>query len=159
MGKPVRWALLPLVLCLVGCDHATKTAAKTALGAGRVVPIISGWLDLRYTENFDTAFSLTRSWTGPSKEVTLLLVALATTVTLLFVAWTRRQRASTAEQLAFAFVAAGAFGNLLDRFRRGYVVDFIHLHHWPVFNVADVLVVVGVAVLALTARTRAPTYR
>jgi signal peptidase II len=158
MGKAARWALLPLVMCLVGCDHATKTVAKSTLGTGKVITLIGGWLDLRYTENFDTAFSLTRGWTGPSKAIALLLVALATAVALLFVAWSRRQRASTAEQVAFALLAAGAIGNTLDRARRGYVIDFIHLHHWPVFNVADILVVAGIALLGLTARARAPTW-
>jgi signal peptidase II len=51
---------------------------------------------------------------------------------------------------------AGAIGNVLDRAARGHVIDFIHVRFWPVFNVADVLVVVGVGVLLLAAaRSRA----
>ena len=49
----------------------------------------------------------------------------------------------------FACIVAGALGNALDRATRGHVVDFIHVHFWPVFNVADILVVAGIAILAL----------
>lgn len=50
---------------------------------------------------------------------------------------------------ALCLVIAGALGNMLDRFRLGYVVDFFELPHWPVFNVADVLLCCGVGLLAL----------
>jgi signal peptidase II len=60
----------------------------------------------------------------------------------------RRRRAaeppSRAEQVGVALVVGGALGNLVDRVVRGYVVDFIHVHGWPVFNVADIAVAVGV---------------
>lgn len=149
-----RWLLLLTTLLLVGCDHATKVAAKDALGLGRVVTLIAGWLDLRYTENFDTAFSLTRAWHGPAKAVVLLGAAAATMVVLVAVAWSRRHRSTPHEHLAYALIFAGAIGNALDRVRCGYVIDFIHVHHWPVFNVADVLVVVGIALLALSSAPR-----
>jgi signal peptidase II len=48
-------------------------------------------------------------------------------------------------------LTAGAIANVVDRLRRGYVIDFIYLHHWPVFNVADVLIVLGGAWLAFEA--------
>ncbi len=66
------------------------------------------------------------------------------------VAWLRRRaRAGAAEHAAFAMIFAGAVGNVADRARRGFVVDFIHVEHWPVFNVADVAVVAGVLLLAI----------
>jgi signal peptidase II len=48
--------------------------------------------------------------------------------------------------VALVLVTAGAVGNYLDRIVRGYVVDFVHLKHWPVFNVADVYITAGYAV-------------
>ncbi len=53
-------------------------------------------------------------------------------------------------------VLAGAIGNLADRLARGYVVDFIHVHHWPVWNVADAWVVLGVGALMIAAIRAAP---
>jgi signal peptidase II len=52
--------------------------------------------------------------------------------------------------------AGGAPGNLVDRVARGYVVDFVHVEHWPVFNMADVFLVVGAALLVV-ASMRAST--
>jgi signal peptidase II len=132
----------------VGCDHATKAVAQRALGHHPPVPIIPGALDLHYAENRDTAFSLSRVMHFPGKEA--LLVALAMTgLGAVAVAWWRRRRASTMEQVAYALIVAGAFGNAADRLVRGYVIDFIEIHRWPIFNVADVAIVVGVALLAI----------
>jgi signal peptidase II len=59
-------------------------------------------------------------------------------------------------RVAFGGIAGGAIGNIIDRFHYGYVVDFIDLHWWPVFNVADSCITVGVGLLILSslARTR-----
>ncbi len=52
-------------------------------------------------------------------------------------------------RLALGLQLGGALGNVIDRVHRGYVVDFMHLEHWPVFNVADSCIVLGVVLLAL----------
>jgi lipoprotein signal peptidase len=62
MGKRLaRGALVFLLAFLVGCDHVTKIAATDELSAGRVITLVKGVLDLRFTKNFDTAFSPSRS--------------------------------------------------------------------------------------------------
>jgi signal peptidase II len=61
--------------------------------------------------------------------------------------WQSRRTSGGSARLGFTLALAGALGNVLDRLARGYVIDFIHLTHWPVFNVADVLVVVGIVVM------------
>jgi signal peptidase II len=154
--KPKHRALLLLttVLGLVGCDHATKLAAKSWLSAP--VPVIRGLLELRYAENRDIAFSLTRSFGGPEKRVALIGTGLLLIGGLLGWAWRRRRIASLGEQLAVAAVLAGALGNLVDRVLRGYVVDFVWLRWYSVFNVADVLIVVGAIALMLAARRDVP---
>jgi len=151
MAKRVAgWFLLLLTLSLVGCDHATKAAAEATLGSAGPVAIVKGLLELSYVQNHDTAFSLTRyvSLSLPSKPFVLAGLAMLATLLVAGAAWRRRARASRLEQVATALVVAGAVGNLLDRLTRGYVIDFIHLQHWPVFNVADVLICVGAALLA-----------
>jgi signal peptidase II len=65
-----------------------------------------------------------------------------------------RKRLGVLQHAGFALVVGGALGNLVDRAARGYVVDFIHVRWWPVFNVADVGVVAGVLML-LVFRARA----
>jgi signal peptidase II len=150
--------LVLLVLALVGCDHATKAVAEAELTQSGPMALVPGVLELRYVENDDTAFSLTRNL---SSRIKAPLLAAASTLGLLGVfAMIRRKypRAGSGERVALAFLAAGAIANVVDRVRRGYVVDFIYLHHWPVFNVADVLIVLGMGWLlveAYAARVRA----
>jgi len=133
----------------VGCDHATKLAAVSALRDHAAVSVVPGVMDLSYTENRDVAFdALDRLSIHPSSWL-LAAFGLAATLAVV-VAWIRRRRAGWLEQAGFACVVAGAIGNVADRVARGHVVDFIHVRFWPVFNVADVLVAVGVGLLALT---------
>jgi signal peptidase II len=142
------WLLMLFTLALVGCDHATKAVAQTALERRAPLSIISGLLDLRYTENRDTAFSLLHSLHFPGKGA-LLVAMSAIGICGVILAWWRRRRASATEQVAYALIVAGALGNALDRALRGYVIDFIEIHRWPVFNVADVAISAGAVLLAI----------
>ena len=152
--RALGWSLMLLTLVLVGCDHATKFAAETTLSGGRPMALVPGLLDLRYAQNHDTAFSLTRALGSPNKAAALLVLALAATIGVVVVWWQRRLVAPRIEQVGYAFILAGALGNVIDRVVRGYVVDFIHLAHWPIFNVADVSIVLGAALLAWSAIPR-----
>jgi signal peptidase II len=142
-------ALLACVMALVGCDHATKLAAESALRDGASVAVVPRVLDLAYRENRDVAFNVFErlSWHPPAW--TLLLFAALATIGIVGAWVRRRERASAMEHAGFALVVSGAAGNGIDRAVRGHVVDFIHLRSWPVFNVADVLVVVGIGLLAV----------
>jgi signal peptidase II len=143
-----------LVLALVGCDHATKMVAVSRLSHGNPMALVPGVLELRYVENQDSAFSLTQRL---ASNVKVPLLAASSALALLGVAVLVRRRIRTAgslERVGLALLVAGAAANVLERLRRGYVVDFIYVHHWPVFNVADVLVVVGMALLAIEAYAR-----
>jgi signal peptidase II len=82
--------------------------------------------------------------------VAMSLIGLGAVV----VAWWRRRRASNVEQAAYALLVAGAFGNAFDRIRSGYVIDFIEIHRWPIFNVADVAIVAGAVLLGILAFKR-----
>jgi signal peptidase II len=143
------WLLMLLTLGLVGCDEGTKIVAQKALEHRGPLRLLRGVLDLRYTENHDTAFSLFRHIEFPGKPFAIAAVASLTLVAI-SIMWWRRRHAPRVEQLGYGLVVAGAVGNVLDRLGRGFVVDFIHVHHWPVFNVADILVAIGVALLLLS---------
>ncbi len=145
------WLLILCTMALVGCDHATKLVASAAL-RDRTVDLVPGVLDLQYTENHDVAFSLLRPAAIPGRPMVLLVLAAIGTVFVAFLWWRRRDLATTAEHVGWSLTMAGALGNMVDRVLRGYVVDFIHVRHWPVFNVADALVVAGVVLLAFGRR-------
>ncbi len=158
MGQTARiLSLLALSSGLLGCDHATKLLAERDLGTGRVVTVVPNLLELRYARNHDIAFDALSRWDFPGKSALLIAFGLFVLAATVFM-WIRHRRRSasrvTVDDFGFALVVAGAIGNVADRLLRGYVVDFIHLTHWPVFNVADACLVVGLLALGLS-RSRA----
>jgi signal peptidase II len=135
-------SVLVLLLGLVGCDHGTKSIAKAALEGLPPQALIARVVDLRYVENTDVAFNLLRRI--PEETRIPLLLAVSTLAILALGVAVLRQPGPRSMQVGLVFILAGALGNFLDRLFRGYVVDFVHVAHWPVFNVADVLVTAGV---------------
>ena len=148
---PLRLAIVLLTLSLFGCDHATKSVAQASLANGHTVSLVSGILELRYAANDDTAFSLLRTL-GVARTPGILLAASAVALFAVVAMWiAARKRASRTQHVGFALILAGALGNVVDRAMRGFVVDFIHVTRWPVFNVADIAVVAGMILLGLCA--------
>jgi signal peptidase II len=146
--------LLVLVVGLVGCDHTTKQLARTELRGQDPIGLISGVIDLTYTENRDLGFSALRRLPDGIRRPIVLGSGVIGMVMLVAV-WAFRRRAPWTEQLGYALFLAGALGNGLDRLVLGYVVDFIHLHYWPIFNVADICITAGALVLLLRWRRAA----
>lgn len=143
-------AHLSVFVCLsflVGCDHATKAFAKAELDGGGVRELVRGGLDFRYVENTDIAFNLLRWVPEDIRAPALLILGAIAVLTLGFLLLYGRTEPRT-YRLALTLVTAGAIGNYIDRLARGYVVDFVHVHHWPVFNVADVYITAGYVLLA-----------
>jgi signal peptidase II len=145
-----RVALLGLLAVLVGCDHVTKLVAKSELEGAPPRDLVHGVLDLHYTENTDVAFNLLRA-VPESIRRPALIVSGGLAVVALIVLLMRRRPQRLVVQAALVLVTAGAIGNYVDRLARGYVVDFVHLQHWPVFNVADIYVTGGAVLLAALA--------
>lgn len=87
-----------------------------------------------------------------------LLISLKMAIVLALATWALRS-GRVLERIGFATVAGGAMGNMIDRWRQGAVTDFLDFHlgewHWPTFNMADVFIVLGAAVL-LVAALRTP---
>lgn len=145
-------------LATVGCDQSTKLFAIEHLKSAPY-PIFPG-VQLTYTENRDMAFGLLSLLLGDQARLWVLSLVKAVAVSFgvgFFIA--RRRVSSHIERLGVALVLAGAAGNLIDRIRLGYVVDFLRVPHWPVFNVADMAIVAGMGLLIWTftaARSPAP---
>ena len=145
-----RLALVIALTLLVGCDHATKRVAKGELEGQGPRYLIQGVLDLQYTENTDVAFNLLRAVPERVRAPLLVVTGAAAVIGLLGALLLRRGGPGFG-RAALLLITAGAVGNYLDRILRGYVVDFVHVPHWPVFNVADGYVAVGAILLAWSA--------
>jgi signal peptidase II len=128
---------------VVVVDQLTKWWAVDRLARG---PIHVGWtLDLELTRNTGSAFSLLQ---GDAVVLVAVAVILVGGLLLLVRRWP-----STGRAAVLGLIIGGALGNLSDRLFRddhGAVVDFVALHWWPTFNVADASIVVGCVLLALS---------
>jgi len=142
-----RLAVFGSLIFLVGCDHATKGVASAELGGGGILELIRGAVELRYVENTDVAFNLLRWMPETIRRPGLLVFGGLAVLALALLLLQARTQPRT-RYWALVLVTAGAIGNYLDRVVRGYVVDFVHVYHWPVFNVADAYVTVGLFLLA-----------
>ncbi len=139
------WLAAAVALAL---DQYTKHVVATnfAPGESRIaIPHVLWWT---YVQNHRGAFGLFGSnpW---------LLVAMAIAVLGLF--WFSFRDAAAQSPLvrvAFGGIVGGAIGNIVDRFHYGFVVDFVDLHWWPVFNVADSCITVCVSLLVLSSLLR-----
>lgn len=134
---------------LVGCDQTTKQVASDRLAGGEPVVLVDSVLELRYAENRDVAFSILRD---VSPDARPWIVGFLNGLAMLAVVWLWRRPQSTSDwyPVALVLVGAGAVGNGLDRVLRGFVVDFVHIQSWPIFNAADVFIVIGATMLVWT---------
>ncbi len=129
------------VVALLALDRASKVWAASSLATVGTIPLLP-FFDLTYVENTGAAFGLGR---GANKALTAVSVGLVIVLQVLRRRWPKNDPWL---QWGALLVTTGAVGNLYDRLLFGYVVDFLHLHHWPVFNVADSCISIGAGMLA-----------
>ena len=149
--KPNALPWLGLSALLIGLDQWSKWLAIRHLEYLRPVPVIDGFWNWTLVHNYGAAFSFLSDAGGWQRW---FFTALAVLIGGGLVVWlARTPRSDWRTALPFALVIAGAFGNLVDRLRFGYVVDFVDWYagsyHWPAFNVADACIVVGAVLLVL----------
>ncbi len=164
MERHLTWRQSSLIIfLLLLLDQITKYIARTSLDMGIPVKIIGSFFQLTYVENPGMAFGIT-------VDNTILFLALSlVAASLVFYYMYKLRNEAFALQLAITMIAAGAIGNLSDRFIRGSVVDFLdfefwdihipafkllglqfagfHMTRWPVFNVADMAVSGGMILI------------
>jgi signal peptidase II len=140
-------ALLIVIIGLV-LDRISKAWAIAVLKGGTGITVIEGFFDLAYLENRGAAFGI---FQGKA-----YILAGATTLVILgiIINYIRTKKRTVLFTLSNSMIVAGAVGNLVDRVRQGYVVDFIEWHwktsyYFPSFNVADMFITVGTALLII----------
>ena len=137
---------------IVVLDQVTKEILKRSLELHEYRPVVDGFLSLSHVRNRGAAFGLLADAGLPYQGPVLAVVSLLALGAIAAYAW-RLPAEARIPRLALAFILGGAIGNLVDRVRFGYVVDFIHVywnqHSWPDFNVADSAISTGVVLLLL----------
>jgi signal peptidase II len=147
--RPSRrpWVFASALLLAYATDVVTKVLAVRELSDGRTVRVVGDVLTLHLIRNPGAAFSVGAAAT----EVLSVLAMVAFAVAI----WYGVRARHRGWAVAVGLVAAGILGNLTDRLLRspgplrGHVVDFLRLPHWPIFNVADICIDVGAALIVL----------
>lgn len=141
--------VLILSIAVAVLDQVTKDRVMLIFYPGESVPVLPGFLDLVYVRNTGAAWGM---FGGSNGWLALFSVLMLITIVLF-----RRSflNDSTIHKVAFGLMAGGIVGNLIDRIKLNFVVDFLDFHwkthHFPAFNVADSAICIGVGLYMITA--------
>ena len=146
--------VLWLSFLLVVLDQATKFLVHTRFALGEGVPVIPGLFDIRYIQNTGAAFGIMEGLNPWLVALSLVMLTLLLVFRSYFLDDRRMHR------VVLALMVAGIIGNLIDRIKFGYVIDFLyfywHTHDFPAFNLADSSICVGVGLYMLSQFIRKP---
>ncbi len=131
---------VPLVALLL-LDQIVKYAVRANMMQGQSIPIISGIFHLTYIENPGAAFGIL------SNHRILFLVMTAAITGIMFYLYLQLRNKKSLTAFSLALVISGAIGNFIDRFFQGTVTDMFDFQIWPIFNIADICICVGLALL------------
>ena len=122
-------------------DQLSKFFISRNVGINESVPVIKNILHITFVRNTGAAF-------GILKSGTLLFTVISVLAAIAIIAYlVRNANASFLKNIALSVILGGVLGNLVDRLRFGYVIDFLDFRIWPVFNVADSAITIGVFLL------------
>jgi signal peptidase II len=147
---PAKAWLLAIPPTIVLLDQIIKAAIVSWIGPEanqHRIDIFGNWLAFDYVENRGAAFGIFPQQTGWLTAISIIITIFG------FVVMWRELRAHPLTATAIGMVVGGAIGNIVDRIRVGYVVDFVAVGIWPRFNLADAMITVGI-VLLLFSSTR-----
>jgi signal peptidase II len=151
--RDARWLMLAIAIVVVVLDRITKLRVEAKVHLGTHVAVIPHVFWISHVLNTGAAFSMFDSTKSPLLMRDLLIgFSIVAVIVVLAVLW-RVGRSVSVTSVALALILGGALGNLYDRIKFHYVVDFLEVHihgyHWPDFNVADSAIVIGACLLLL----------
>jgi signal peptidase II len=159
--KDKRVLVLAISALVVLIDRITKHIVTLQLPNGQAHTVIPGIFRISDVHNTGAAFSMFAENASPVTVRNILIAFSVVAVIILFGMLWRVGRYLTVTSIALALILGGAFGNLYDRVRYHYVIDFLEVHivhyHWPDFNVADSCIVIGACLLLIEIFRPQPT--
>ena len=149
------------IFLVIVIDQWTKLSVLSHFEYGESLPVIQNFFSITYVRNTGAAFGFLASANPGFRVPFFLIVPLIAMVVLGFL-YRDLPKDARYRSMALGLVSGGAFGNLIDRVRLGYVVDFLDCHwktdyYFPAFNVADSAICVGVAILLLSTLSKRET--
>jgi signal peptidase II len=156
-----RGIVFAIAAAVVLIDRITKHIVSRQLPFGEVHTVIPGIFRISDVHNTGAAFSMFAESASPATVRKILIAFSVIAVIIIFAMLWRVGRTLTISSTALALILGGAFGNLYDRLRYTFVVDFLEVHigryHWPDFNVADSCIVIGACLLLIEIFRPQPT--
>ncbi|WP_312653570.1 signal peptidase II [Aminipila sp.] len=133
-----------IIIVAVMLDQVVKYIIRSNMDLYQSIPIIGGIFHITYIQNTGAAFSMFSGHTG-----ILALITVIITIGILVYLFRLRKDGHWALMLSLSLIVAGGLGNIVDRLSLKYVVDFLDLRVWPIFNLADVYVCCGCGLLVV----------
>ncbi len=136
-----RINLFIIAILVIAADFYTKYLVYTRMALHETIELPVKFIQLTYVQNFGGAFGIFQH------QKLFFIIAAFVAVTCVLYFFEDIKELGKLSFVSASLIFGGAIGNLIDRIRFGYVVDFLDLRWWPVFNVADIALTVGVALL------------
>lgn len=140
----MNYGIIIISIFILLIDQVTKALASIYLTLNKSLDIITNFFSLTLTNNYGAAF-------GIFKYSNTLLIIATLIILIILYKYMHSFKKNMRNKIAFGFILGGVFGNLIDRIIKGYVIDFfdfkIFNYDYPVFNVADIAIVIGVILL------------
>ncbi len=134
--------IFPIVIVILFLDQASKFLFTKLLNLNQSFPVVPGILHFTLVHNRGAAFGILRG-----QSFLFVLTSFVAVILIYFNLKNNRRKNPFLFNLSLALVLAGALGNLIDRIRFGYVIDFLDFRIWPVFNIADSAITIGAIIL------------
>jgi signal peptidase II len=151
-SQSAKYLLFGIVnLIIVAADQWTKLVVERHMFLNEFITIVPNFFDIRYIRNTGAAFGIMAKLPDSARMPFLIGVSLIA-MGLIFYLFVKAEKERLTYLLSLSLVFAGAIGNMIDRVMFGEVRDFLHLHiyrlSWPIFNIADSAITVGIVLLA-----------
>lgn len=136
-----------LSLLVVIIDRLTKILVTANVNLNSSIVLINDFLSITYVKNIGAAFSILEG------NTILLIVVSIIALILIYLFLIKNHKLSSLEIFSYSLLIGGIIGNLIDRILYHHVIDFIHFeifnYHFPIFNIADVAIVIGIMIMIL----------
>lgn len=149
---PIKRRKAKIALCVFSAiailiaDQSSKLLISSRLLAGQSIPIIYNILHITFVRNTGAAFGLFKNSTV--LFISISVIAIWVILSILYRSMRKGEFFyNFMQNFSLVLIMSGAIGNLIDRIRLGYVIDFIDVRIWPVFNVADSSITIGTSIL------------
>jgi len=138
---------LIIVFLVVGSDQITKHLISQIISPRESIIIVKNFFYLTLVHNTGVAFGMFKNQT-----IVFIVISIIAIVLILYNMFYQKKyrKLHKLDLVAFSLILGGALGNLIDRLRFGYVIDFLDFRIWPVFNIADSAITIGIILLIIT---------